>query len=347
MASAANQPLFPTLPPVRRWQLHQPSPGPRAGSASATARLSPFCELQPIDPQHPRPRHARRADAEVRLGGAESARLHAGHHHVPRRPLLRDRRARGLGLPGARRPGRLPEPARLDLPVTGAICDPLAPPAGCGTCNAVFHGAPAVPNGMQWTGLTCNIPTGCTCPPDAARHLPRPAYCSAGGKIPYGYPLYTPIWGVGQINMGGTARRGPATGDPCSPWSANSYIATWPSISIRATQGHAGDREVGERVPQQPRPLPAPRGGRLALRHRPHLHGREGPPRSGHRRQPAHRRAPAWREPVRQPAAAGQLLGDPPARRRDPALDRRLRREVVRERGDRRDLQRRAPSRAT
>ena len=60
-------------------------------------------------------------------------------------------------------------------------------------------------------------------------------YCSVGGKIPYGYPLYTPIWGVGQINMGGTL--GVNLGTTPSPWSSNSYIATWPSISIRAKKG--------------------------------------------------------------------------------------------------------------
>ena len=144
---------------------------------------------------------------------------------------------------------------------------------------------PAVPNGMQWTGLICNIPGGCACPADASASF-KTTYCSsATGKIPVGNPLFTPIWGVGQINMGG----GPVTGvlsnigkcavtvaktcvagavapspfacplvagtttpETCnvfnppwfdnktatpSPWSANNYVATWPSISIRGTTG--------------------------------------------------------------------------------------------------------------
>ncbi len=133
-----------------------------------------------------------------------------------------------------------------------------------------------VPSGMQWTGLVCNIPGGCACPADASTTF-RGTYCTAGGKIPVGNPLFTPIWGVGQINMGG----GPVTGvlsnlgkcskttaqtcvagavapsplacpvaETCnvfspplfqagtpSSWSANNYVATWPSISIRATAG--------------------------------------------------------------------------------------------------------------
>ncbi|MFO0583741.1 MAG: multicopper oxidase domain-containing protein [Anaeromyxobacter sp.] len=105
-------------------------------------------------------------------------------------------------------------------------------------------GGAGVPNGMQWTGLLCNIATGCTCPADASASF-RATYCTAGGKIPAGAPLFTPIWGVGQINMSG----GPATqvlagaglfnpgAQPASAWSANNYIATWPSISIRATRG--------------------------------------------------------------------------------------------------------------
>ena len=72
-----------------------------------------------------------------------------------------------------------------------------------------------VPNGKQWTGIT-----------DAR-----------------GVPLLTPIWGVGQINVSG----GPVTSTltqlglfkpgPASSWSANNYVSTWPSISIRGTTG--------------------------------------------------------------------------------------------------------------
>lgn len=74
-----------------------------------------------------------------------------------------------------------------------------------------------VPNGKQWTGIT-----------------------DANGN-----PLLTPVWGVGQINMNG----GPVTttlqslglfptkGFKSSNWSANNYVATWPSISIRGKTG--------------------------------------------------------------------------------------------------------------
>jgi FtsP/CotA-like multicopper oxidase with cupredoxin domain len=104
---------------------------------------------------------------------------------------------------------------------------------------------PAVPDGMQWTGLVCNIPAGCTCPAGVNATFAA-SYCSAGGKIPNGAPLYTPVWGIGQINNQGgpvTQLLGPAPGlglftaGTPSPWSANSYIATWPSISIRGTKG--------------------------------------------------------------------------------------------------------------
>jgi len=122
----------------------------------------------------------------------------------------------------------------------GAFPDPTLPVVG----------GIKVPNGMQWTGLTCNIPTGCTCPaglstaatPDYPAGF-QAAYCAstAGGvpggapAIAFGAPIYTPIWGVGQINMGGTA--GVALAATPSPWSQNQYIATWPSISVRAQKG--------------------------------------------------------------------------------------------------------------
>jgi bilirubin oxidase len=81
---------------------------------------------------------------------------------------------------------------------------------------AKVNPALAVPNGKQWTGLT-----------DAA-----------------GTPLFTPIWGVGQVNMKGgpitTTLQSlglfPTRATPSS-WSANNYVATWPSISIRGTTG--------------------------------------------------------------------------------------------------------------
>jgi spore coat protein A len=139
---------------------------------------------------------------------------------------------------------------------------------------------PSVPSGMQWTGLVCNIQAGCACPADVdVNSTFGKAYCP-GGKIPQSYPLLTPIWGVGQINMGGGPVTGvlsslgtcsgvvpavgctvgaiaPAAGacaipagatvaPACVPlyqpgvastWSKNNYVATWPSISIRATTG--------------------------------------------------------------------------------------------------------------
>ena len=100
---------------------------------------------------------------------------------------------------------------------------------------------PAVPNGMQWTGLTCKVVGGCACPADLSPTF-QAAYCP-NGKIPQGNPLFTPIWGVGQINNGGgpvtqklTSLKHFAPGTP-SPWSKNDYVATWPSISIRGTKG--------------------------------------------------------------------------------------------------------------
>jgi spore coat protein A len=64
-----------------------------------------------------------------------------------------------------------------------------------------------VPSGMQWTGLTCRIAGGCACPADASTQF-KASNCTFAGKIPAGNPLFTPIWGVGQINKGG----GPVTG---------------------------------------------------------------------------------------------------------------------------------------
>jgi FtsP/CotA-like multicopper oxidase with cupredoxin domain len=116
----------------------------------------------------------------------------------------------------------------------GAFPNPLAPApttctaAGLATC-ATHPNAAGVPNGQQWTGLRCNNPAGCTCRADFAA-----AYCP-GGVIPFGAPLYTQIWGVGQKNMGGTL--GVALTPNPTPWSQNTYIATWPSISIRGTRG--------------------------------------------------------------------------------------------------------------
>jgi FtsP/CotA-like multicopper oxidase with cupredoxin domain len=105
--------------------------------------------------------------------------------------------------------------------------------------NPVAVGGIQVPNGMQWTGLTCNVAAGCTCPAGLTPGF-QVAYCSgvdpATGLpvIPFGKPLFTPIWGIGQINNGGTL--GIAMTPVPSPWSQNRYIATWPSISIRTVR---------------------------------------------------------------------------------------------------------------
>jgi FtsP/CotA-like multicopper oxidase with cupredoxin domain len=105
----------------------------------------------------------------------------------------------------------------------------------------------AVPNGMQWTGLVCNIPTGCNCPADINAGINAGVYATCnnapGDKIPNGAPLFTPIWGVGQINKGGgpvtstLTTLGLFTPGASSAWGSNAYVATWPSISIRATRG--------------------------------------------------------------------------------------------------------------
>jgi FtsP/CotA-like multicopper oxidase with cupredoxin domain len=100
-----------------------------------------------------------------------------------------------------------------------------------------------VPNGMQWTGLLCNVSPGCTCPAELTDAF-RNSYCSdttsvPGTRlIPLGNPLFTPIWGVGQRNGAGpTIATAIGVTPVASPWSANNYVATWPSVSIRATKG--------------------------------------------------------------------------------------------------------------
>ncbi|HSB21072.1 MAG TPA: multicopper oxidase domain-containing protein [Anaeromyxobacteraceae bacterium] len=110
--------------------------------------------------------------------------------------------------------------------------------------NPTAVGGIRVPNGMQWTGLTCNLAGGCTCPSGLSGTFGNPvtflgAYCTGGTAaaplVPFGAPLFTPIWGVGQINAGGTLGLGLAP--TASPWSQNTYIATWPSVSLRSTKG--------------------------------------------------------------------------------------------------------------
>lgn len=82
-----------------------------------------------------------------------------------------------------------------------------------------FAGTP-VPNGAQWTGLVC--------PPGSINCTP-------------GKPIVTPVWGVGQKNLPKSAPLGGvlnlATPGNRPEWSANNFVATWPSISIRGTIG--------------------------------------------------------------------------------------------------------------
>ncbi|HEU4384640.1 MAG TPA: hypothetical protein VFR85_14225, partial [Anaeromyxobacteraceae bacterium] len=164
----------------------------------------------------------------------------------------------GQGFQAIASAGLFPDPTKV------LKCGPL----GTAVC-------PAVPAGMQWTGLLCNVVGGCTCPPMVNQTTTFGlAYCP-GGKVPLGAPLYTQIWGIGQINNGGGPvtqvlqnwlgtcsgsgalcwAAGPLTTLPACPvgqtcnklglfqpgtpsaWSANNYVATWPSISIRGTKG--------------------------------------------------------------------------------------------------------------
>jgi hypothetical protein len=56
---------------------------------------------------------------------------------------------------------------------------------------------------MQWTGFTCMNTAGCACPPDASPSF-RATHCTAGGRIPFGNPLFTLTWGAGQHSLEGT-----------------------------------------------------------------------------------------------------------------------------------------------
>jgi FtsP/CotA-like multicopper oxidase with cupredoxin domain len=132
-------------------------------------------------------------------------------------------------------------------PPFGLFADPMTL-AGA-VCNDPLNGNKCnVPDGMQWTGLTCQTVGGCTCPADASSAFVT-KYCTAAGLIPVGNPLFTPIWGVGQINMAGgpvtaalaangIAPSGVLGGTPAAGrWSTNGYASTWPSISVRANRG--------------------------------------------------------------------------------------------------------------
>ena len=94
-----------------RHRRHQPALGGQLGRLRRTLPLS----LQgPRPAGHPGPsgEPAPHPDPEVRLGGAQSSRLHAGYGQVCGRRLLRDRPARGQWIPGARLRRPLPQSAR-------------------------------------------------------------------------------------------------------------------------------------------------------------------------------------------------------------------------------------------
>jgi len=120
----------------------------------------------------------------------------------------------------------------------GVLPDPLLLTPALPDTRASY---PPIPDGMQWTGILCNTLGGCTCPAELTPAFAS-AYCAGDpalpGMIPVGSPLYTPIWGVGQRNGAGPVIGSTVgvTATP-SPWSANNYVATWPSVSIRATKG--------------------------------------------------------------------------------------------------------------
>jgi spore coat protein A, manganese oxidase len=128
--------------------------------------------------------------------------------------------------------------------------NPKDAPAVAGTWTP---NAAGTPNGMQWTGIVC-IPTApattCTCPAEASPAY-KAAYCTAGGAIPAGSPLLTPVWGIGQHKVATTGTtltdvltaagtfpvKFPGVTTAATEWSANDFVATWPSISIRGTTG--------------------------------------------------------------------------------------------------------------
>ena len=149
------------------------------------------------------------------------------------------RRALGVPLqdPRARRPGRrqprsssgrcsiLPTTRRTRPPYSGADYYEIGLHEANGfqglAAVGLFPKPPAarpVPNGMQWTGLTCNIVGGCSCPADASQDFRDQILHRAAEGSRRAHPLFTPIWGVGQINMGGgpvTSALGPASpGEP-------------------------------------------------------------------------------------------------------------------------------------
>jgi spore coat protein A, manganese oxidase len=148
--------------------------------------------------------------------------------------------------------GMLPPPLNtVAFTLAGRLFpNPKDAPAVAGTW---VPNAAGTPDGMQWTGLVC-VPvapaTTCTCPAEASA-VYKAAYCTSAGAIPAGSPLLTPIWGMGQRKVATTGATltdiltiagtypvkfgGSANG--ATEWSANNYVASWPSISIRGKTG--------------------------------------------------------------------------------------------------------------
>jgi hypothetical protein len=82
---------------------------------------------------------------------------------------------------------------------------------GAPSAGAQGFTARPIADGMQWTGLTCMSTSGCACPADAGPSF-RETHCTAGGRIPFGNPLFTLDWGAGQHGWeGATLTGGPAT----------------------------------------------------------------------------------------------------------------------------------------
>ncbi len=137
----------------------------------------------------------------------------------------------GLGLFPNPALGTCPDSASTTVSCTVGDAVPAACLAfdAAAVCTGILPGAQKVPNGMQWTGLTCNIAGGCNCPAEAG------AYCS--GTIPVGAPIFTPIWGIGQVNDAGALSHVLRAAGTPSASSANNYTATWPSISVRGQRG--------------------------------------------------------------------------------------------------------------
>jgi spore coat protein A, manganese oxidase len=245
VADSTQAALFPGLPPCSTvagsssFACDGSSSNRTAGGWAACSTVSPFKTLAPVIPNSApppgtvaTPRFVWEMLNPPDYAPDRTTFPNADYYEIILHEAWGFQAAAGLDL--------FPDPTVGVCSITGAYCDAVSLPPGCGACNPVFPGAPPVPNGMQWTGLTCNSPGGCSCPADLAAGAFKSAYCNVGGatasaspagRVPYGYPLYTPIWGVGS-RLNGLTLPGTATS-----WSANDFLATWPSISIRANRG--------------------------------------------------------------------------------------------------------------